>query len=90
MTTKTVPTDAFSVAVIRRWEQVGSKLLTLAEGFPEEKCETAPVDGIRSFADVLRHVVLWNQYVAATVRREKADDTANELSKTKYPDKARV
>ena len=76
--------------LIGRWEQTGAKLASLAQEFPEEKYETVPVAGVRTFGDVLRHVAFWNQYVAATARGNKTDDSANELPKSKYATKARV
>lgn len=70
--------------LLERWEQVGAKVANLAREFPEEKYETAPVPGVRTFGDVLRHVAFWNQYAADTARGRKADDTANELPKESY------
>jgi uncharacterized damage-inducible protein DinB len=90
LTAQTIQTDALSAAVIRHWEQVGNKLFTLAEAFPGEKYDTVPLEGIRTLADVLRHVAFWNLHVAALARGQKADETANELSKAKYSDKARL
>jgi len=76
--------------LIERWEQVGAKLAGLAQAFPEEKYETAPVAGIRTFGAVLRHVAFWNLYVAESMRGEKADDSANELPKARYGTKERI
>ena len=76
--------------LIERWEQTGAKLAKLAEEFPEEKYETTPVPGVRTFGDVLRHVAFWNQYVADVARGNKADDSANELPKQAFRTKAQV
>src|SRR5207244_13355035 len=64
MTAKTTEKQAVSIMLIGRWEQTGAKLASLAQAFPEEKYETAPVAGVRTFGDVLRHVAIWNQSVA--------------------------
>ena len=88
MTAKTDERQALSIHLITRWEQTAAKLADLAREFPEERYETAPAAGIRTFGDVLRHVAFWNQYVAQTARGQKADDDANELPKTKYATKA--
>jgi uncharacterized damage-inducible protein DinB len=90
MTKQTTEKQAVSTMLIERWEQTGAKLASLAQEYPEEKYENAPVAGVRTFGDVLRHVAFWNQYVADTARGHKADDTANELPKAKYATKARV
>src|SRR5215471_498164 len=77
MTTKVVEQQAVSAALIGRWEQLGQKLAALAEEVPENKFNYRPVDGVRTFADVLRHVAFWNRYVAESAYGRKADDTAN-------------
>jgi uncharacterized damage-inducible protein DinB len=90
MTAKTTENQAISMMLIGRWEQTGAKLAQLATEFPEEKYETAPMAGVRTFGDVLRHVAFWNQYVADTARGTKTDDTANELPRAKYATKASI
>lgn len=90
MTAKAVQKDTVQNMLIGRWEQVAAKLTTLAEAVPEEKYESRPVDGVRTIAEVLRHVAFWNRYVADTLRGKKADDTANELPGTEYASKARI
>ena len=46
--------------------------------------------GVRSFADVLRHVAFWNRYVADSARGAKADDAANELPKAEFSTRTRI
>jgi len=90
MTAKTTEKQAISNMLLERWEQTGAKLAALAQEFPEEKYESAPVPGVRTFGDALRHVAFWNQYVAETARGNKADDAANELPKSQYSSKAQI
>ena len=90
MATKAAEQETVSAKLIERWEQVGGKLAALAEEFPEKKYEYKPADGVRTFADVLRHVAFWNQYVAESARGKKADDTSNELPKAEYARKERI
>jgi uncharacterized damage-inducible protein DinB len=90
MTAKTTEKQAISTMFIERWEQTAAKLEHLGQAFPEEKYETAPVAGIRTFGDVLRHVAFWNQYAAAVARGQKADDSANELPKLIYATKEQI
>ena len=90
MTAHTTERQAISGNLISRWEQVSAKLSKLAEEYPEEKYETSPAPGVRSFGDVLRHVAFWNQYVADSARGQKADDTTNELPKKKYATKGTI
>jgi uncharacterized damage-inducible protein DinB len=72
------------------WHEVGEKLVKMAEEFPEDKFEYKPADGVRTFADVLRHVAFWNQWVAKTARGEKPDGKPNELPKAEFGTKAKV
>jgi len=72
------------------WNEVGDKVVKLAEEFPEAKYEYKPVDTVRSFADVLRHVAFWNEYVAKAARGEKPDGRQNELPKAKFATKAAI
>ena len=90
MATKAAQQETVSAKLIERWEQVGGKLSALAEEFPDKKYEYKPADGVRTFADVLRHVAFWNQFVAQSARGKKADDTLNELPKSEYASKARI
>jgi uncharacterized damage-inducible protein DinB len=90
MTVKLAEQQALSNMFIERWELAAAKIASLARGYPEEKYEAAPAAGVRTFAEVLRHVAFWNQYVADTARGKKADDSANELPKAKYATKARM
>lgn len=90
MATKAAEQETLSAKLIERWKKVGGKLAVLAEEFPEKKYEYKPAEGVRTFADVLRHVAFWNQYVAESARGKKADDTSNELPKAEYASKARI
>lgn len=76
--------------LVARWSEIGEKMVKLAEEFPEERYDAQPVPEIRSFADQLRHVAFWNEYVRKTLRREEADGAANELPRKSYPTKAKV
>ena len=90
MTAKTAKEETLATVLIGRWEQVGRKLATLAEAFPEDRYESVPAEGVRTVGDVLRHVAFWNQYVADSANGRKVDDSLNELPKADYATKARV
>lgn len=70
------------------WNDIGGRVVKMAEEFPENKYDYKPADGVRTFADVLRHVAFWNQWVAKTARGEKPDGKPNELPKAQYATKA--
>jgi len=72
------------------WTEIGEKVVKMAEEFPENKYDFKPTDGVRTFADVLRHVAFWNQWVTKTARGEKPDGKPNELPKAQYGTKAAI
>ncbi len=76
--------------LIARWSELADKIVKLAEELPEEKYDYRPSDAVRSFADHLRHIAFWNGYVEKTLRHEKVDGDANELSSTAYPTKSKI
>jgi len=82
--------EEMSTQLIGHWEQVCQKLEALAQEFPAGKFDDRPVDGVRSVAELLRHVAFWNNYVAAKARGERANDSANELPKEKFSSKSEI
>jgi uncharacterized damage-inducible protein DinB len=90
MATKVVREVTVSDKLIGRWEQVCAKLAVLAEEVPANRFDYRPGEGLRTVADVFRHVAFWNSYVADTARGKKADDNANELPKERFSTKAQV
>src|SRR5258708_27740653 len=90
MATKVVQQGTVSAKLIGRWEQVCQRLTALAEEVPGNKFDYRPVQVVRTFADVLRHVAFWNQYVADSARGRKGDDTANEIPRDVYSTKTRI
>ncbi len=84
MNAKALPQQDISDKLIEHWEQVCGTLLTLAEELPPKKFEARPAQGVRSIAEVLRHVAFWNTHLANKASGQKADDTANELPKQKF------
>ena len=90
MAVKAIQSETSSDRLIDRWEQVGQKLVTMAEAIPEDKLDYRPVQGVRTFGEVLRHVAFWNRYVADRARSGTADDTANELPSDKFFSKKQI
>jgi uncharacterized damage-inducible protein DinB len=73
-----------------RWSEIGDKVVQLAEAVPERAYERRPADGVRSFAEQLRHVAFWNFYARDVLRGGAPDGDANELPADVYATKARV
>jgi uncharacterized damage-inducible protein DinB len=57
---------------------------------PANKFYYKPIESVRTFEEVLRHVSFWNYYLADSVRGKTPNDTANELSKEEFPTRAAV
>jgi uncharacterized damage-inducible protein DinB len=52
---KAAPAPSASQEVLSQWNEVGRKLIAMAEDFPEDKYDFKPVQGVRSFAEQLLH-----------------------------------
>jgi hypothetical protein len=76
--------------LLASWTDIGEKVVKLAEEFPENKYDYKPTDAVRTFADTLRHIAFWNQFVAKAARGEKPDGKQNELPKAQYATKAAI
>ena len=90
MAGKAIQSETLSDKLIDRWEQVGQKLVTMAEAIPEDKLDYRPVPGVRTCGEVLRHVAFWNRYVADRAGGGRGDVTANELPKDKFSSKTQI
>jgi uncharacterized damage-inducible protein DinB len=53
---KAKPVPSSSQVVLSQWNEIGKKLVAMAEDFPEDKYDFKPVQGVRSFAEILLHV----------------------------------
>ena len=90
MATKIAQQETTSTKMIGRWEQTSQRLATLAEEIPANKFDYKPVEGVRTVAEILRHVAFWNLYVADAVRGKKGNDTENELSAEKFSTRKQI
>jgi hypothetical protein len=77
-------------ALLASWREVGDKIVALAEEFPAEKYEFRPAPGTRSFADQLRHLAFWNDWVRDSLAGGQPDGQANELPRDAYPTRDRI
>ena len=76
-----------SQAVLEGWNDIGRKLIAMAEDFPEAKYDFKPVPAQRSFAEQLLHVAGSNDLFTAVAKGEKP---ADDESQTNYKTKAAV
>jgi uncharacterized damage-inducible protein DinB len=73
-----------------RWTDIGDKIVALAESVPEESYDYRPVPEVRTFAEQLRHVAFWNDYLRDTLRGDSPNGEANELSPAEYPGRTEI
>lgn len=80
------PAPNASQAVLDQWNDIGRKLITMAEDFPEDKYDFKPVPTVRSFAERLIHAAHANYFFTNVVLGQKVpamDDPKREQYKTK-------
>ena len=66
------PAPSPSQAVLENWNDIGRKLIAMAEDFPEDKYDFKPTPAQRSFAEQLLHAAGANYYFTNVARGEKA------------------
>src|SRR5581483_1582187 len=66
------PADPELKVVLDSWNEVGRKLIAMAEDFPEDKYDFKPTPAQRSFAEQLLHAAGANYYFTNVARGEKA------------------
>src|ERR1700731_3608708 len=65
------PAKGLSQAVLEQWNDVGRKLIAMAEDFPEDKYDFKPTPAQRSFAEQLLHAAGANYYFTNPVIGQK-------------------
>ena len=78
----TKPALSPSQAVLAAWNDVGRKLIAMAEDFPEDKYDFKPVPAQRSFAEQLLHVAGSNDLFTQVAKGQKP---ADDESRAHYP-----
>src|SRR3954466_689914 len=78
------PADSPSKVVVDSWNDIGRKLIAMAEDFPEDKYDFKPTPAQRSFAEQLLHTAGANDLFTAVARGQKpVDDEDRSHFKTK-------
>jgi uncharacterized damage-inducible protein DinB len=80
------PAASPSEAVIETWNDVGRKLIAMAEDFPEDKYDFKPTPAQRSFAEQLLHAAGANYYFTNLAMGQKPpaeEDPKRDQYKTK-------
>jgi uncharacterized damage-inducible protein DinB len=80
------PAPGPSKAVLEQWNEIGRKLIAMAEDFPEDKYDFKAAPTVKTFAERLIHAAHANYFFTNLVRGEKApamDDPKREEYKSK-------
>jgi uncharacterized damage-inducible protein DinB len=78
------PAPSPSQAVLDAWNDIGRKLIAMAEDFPEDKYDFKPKPEQRSFAEQLLHMAGSNDYFTEVAQgRKPTDDESRAHFKTK-------
>jgi len=83
------PADSPSKVVLDSWNEIGRKLIAMAEDFPEEKYDMKPTPAQRSFAEQLLHAAGANYYFTNLAKGEKPP-AEEDPKRDKYKTKADV
>ena len=78
-----------SQSVLEQWNDVGRKLIAMAEDFPEDKYDFKPTPAQRSFAEQLLHAAGANYFFINIANGEKPP-AEEDPSRAKYKTKADV
>ena len=71
------PAGSASQTVLDSWNEIGRKLIAIAEDFPEDKYDFKPVPAQRTFAEQLLHASGVNYYFTNVVLGEKPPASEN-------------
>jgi uncharacterized damage-inducible protein DinB len=83
------PAKGLSQAVLEQWNDIGRKLIAMAEDFPEDKYDFKPTPAQRSFAEQLLHMAGANYFFINIANGEKPP-AQEDPSRAKYKTKADV
>lgn len=82
------PAPGPAADLLRGWNEIGAKLIEMAEDFPEEKYDYKPTPEVRTFAEQLLHVAGSTYFFMGIARGEKVAE--EDLPREKYKTKADV
>lgn len=83
------PADPPSKVVVDSWNDIGRKLIAMAEDFPEDKYDFKPTPVQRSFAEQLLHAAGANYYFTNLLTGDKTNPE-DLMKRDRYKSKAEV
>src|SRR5271163_4842274 len=83
------PADPPSKVVLDSWNDIGRKLIAMAEDFPEDKYDFKPTPAQRSFAEQLIHAAGANYFFTNLLTGDKTSPE-DLMKRDRYKDKAEI
>jgi uncharacterized damage-inducible protein DinB len=83
------PADPPSKVLLDSWNDIGRKLIAMAEDFPEDKYEFKPTPAQRSFSEQLIHAAGANYFFTNAVTGDKTSPE-DLMKRDRYKDKAAI
>ncbi|HJY86520.1 MAG TPA: DinB family protein [Candidatus Acidoferrales bacterium] len=84
------PAQGPSAEVLRAWNGIGRKLITMAEDFPEDKYDFKPQPPMRTFAEQVLHVAGTNYVLLSAVKGSQMGPGTEDPDRKTYKTKADV
>jgi uncharacterized damage-inducible protein DinB len=79
-----------STVILEGWNDIGNKLVAMAEDWPEAKYTYRPNDGVRTFGQVLLHIAGNNYDLINRVTGKKFGNAENDPSTETFKTKAQI
>lgn len=79
-----------AAAVLGQWNDVGNRLIAMAEDWPEEKYSYRPNDKVRTFAQILLHIAGSNYSLINAAQGKKLGNEENDPSTEVFKSKAQA
>jgi hypothetical protein len=79
-----------SEALLENWNDIGKRLVTMAEDWPEDKYSYRLKPEMRMFQEVLLHIAGSNYDLLNTITKTKVGDNRNDPPASEYKTKAQV
>jgi hypothetical protein len=79
-----------AAVTLRNWNDIGKKLIAMAEDWPEEKYDYRPNDQVRTFAQQLLHAAASMYFATNPALGKSANDIDENPSRDTYKTKAQV
>lgn len=84
------PARGMSEEILGAWNDVGRKIIAMAEDFPEEKYSYKPTPEVRSFAQLVQHIAAVNYFFTNAAAGREVEPAADDPPAGKYKTKAEI